>query len=180
VPVESRENNGLVALFYNRRQLRLLQINESAGMARALLLLLAGAYMLAAASAHAPRTGTHAGGVKSCYGCFFAFGDSIIDTGSFIHYSAAPGSVAKPPYGETFFRRPTGRWSDGRLPTDFIGTYICVCTISVYLSNNARADAYVCAVERLGFPYWTPYLAGKTAERWIDLSTNGPNGPLDP
>ncbi|TKW36136.1 hypothetical protein SEVIR_2G421200v4 [Setaria viridis] len=110
-------------------------------MAKGLLFLLAGAFLLATAQAHAPRTGTRAagGGGSSCYGRFFAFGDSIIDTGNFIHYAAAPGSVARPPYGETFFRRPTGRWSDGRLPTDFI-------------------------VERLGFPYWTPYLAGKTAE----------------
>ncbi|OEL14004.1 Sinapine esterase, partial [Dichanthelium oligosanthes] len=112
-------------------------------MAKALLLQLVSAFLLvAAASAHAPRTGTRVargGGGSSCYSRFFAFGDSIIDTGNFIHYSTAPGSVARSPYGETFFHRPTGRWSDGRLPSDFI-------------------------VERLGFPYWTPYLAGKTKE----------------
>jgi hypothetical protein len=53
----------------------------------------------------------------------FSFGDSLIDTGNFIHYSKAPGSVSRPPYGRTFFGRPTGRWSDGRLIVDFIGTY---------------------------------------------------------
>ncbi|TVU37547.1 hypothetical protein EJB05_10867, partial [Eragrostis curvula] len=110
-----------------------------------LLHLLAVASLVAAASSAGPapavpssqavtnRNGSH------CYSCFFVFGDSISDTGNFIHYSTAPGPVARSPYGETFFHRPTGRWSDGRLSVDFI-------------------------VERLGFPYWTPYLAGKTKE----------------
>ncbi|KAL6657065.1 hypothetical protein ACP70R_004845 [Stipagrostis hirtigluma subsp. patula] len=115
-------------------------------MAKAVLLpLLAAALFVAAesASAAAPAAATAVHGANRssscCYSHFFAFGDSIIDTGNFIHYSAAPGPVARPPYGETFFHRPTGRWSDGRLIVDFI-------------------------VERLGYPYWTPYLAGKTAE----------------
>ncbi|KAL6841775.1 hypothetical protein ACP4OV_028287 [Aristida adscensionis] len=79
-------------------------------------------------------------GANSCrYSHFFAFGDSLTDTGNFIRYAVPPGSESRPPYGETFFHRPTGRWSDGRLIVDFI-------------------------VERLGLPYWPPYLAGKTAE----------------
>ncbi|XP_051210083.1 GDSL esterase/lipase At5g45910-like [Lolium perenne] len=74
---------------------------------------------------------------RSCYGRLFSFGDSLTDTGNFIHYSNAPGSVSRPPYGETFFGRPTGRWSDGRLVVDFI-------------------------VEKLGFPYWPAYLQAKS------------------
>ncbi|PUZ73158.1 hypothetical protein GQ55_2G452600 [Panicum hallii var. hallii] len=120
-------------------------------MAKPLLMLplLAAAFFLAAAasaSARVPaaafttpavtRTANRSGG---CYPRFFAFGDSLIDTGNFIHYSTAPGPVARSPYGETFFHRPTGRASDGRLVVDFV-------------------------VERLGFPYWTPYLAGKTED----------------
>jgi hypothetical protein len=73
-----------------------------------------------ATPAYAPATPTNRGG--GCYKRFFAFGDSLIDTGNFIHYSTAPGPVARSPYGETFFHRPTGRWSDGRLVTDFVGT----------------------------------------------------------
>ncbi|TKW36148.1 hypothetical protein SEVIR_2G421601v4 [Setaria viridis] len=42
-----------------------------------------------------------------CYPRFFAFGDSLTDTANFIRYSAAPGPVARLPYGETFFHRPT-------------------------------------------------------------------------
>ncbi|CAL5071522.1 unnamed protein product [Urochloa decumbens] len=92
-----------------------------------------------AAATYTPATPTHPGAAAGCYPRLFAFGDSLIDTGNFIHYSTAPGPVARSPYGETFFHRPTGRWSDGRLIVDFV-------------------------VERLGFPYWTPYLAGKTKE----------------
>ncbi|RCV14235.1 hypothetical protein SEVIR_2G421300v4 [Setaria viridis] len=108
--------------------------------------LLAAAFMAAAAAAAesmpvpaATALGTRANGSGSSYARFFSFGDSQIDTGNFIRYSADPGPVSRLPYGETFFHRPTGRWSDGRLVVDFIA-------------------------ERLGFPYWPPYLAGKTAE----------------
>ncbi|CAL5061360.1 unnamed protein product [Urochloa decumbens] len=103
------------------------------------LLASASAPPVPAAATYTPATPTHPGAAAGCYPRLFAFGDSLIDTGNFIHYSTAPGPVARSPYGETFFHRPTGRWSDGRLIVDFV-------------------------VERLGFPYWTPYLAGKTKE----------------
>ncbi|KAL6657510.1 hypothetical protein ACP70R_005290 [Stipagrostis hirtigluma subsp. patula] len=117
-------------------------VSNSSSMTKALLsLLVAVVLTAAAASAYTPPVpaAPAANHSSSCYSRFFAFGGSLIDTGNFIHYSTAPGVVAKPPYGETFFHRPTGRWSDGRLIVDFI-------------------------VERFGYPYWTPYLAGKTAE----------------
>ncbi|KAK3005262.1 hypothetical protein RJ639_017028 [Escallonia herrerae] len=47
----------------------------------------------------------------------FNFGDSNSDTGGL---SAAFGQ-APPPNGESFFRGPAGRYSDGRLVIDFIG-----------------------------------------------------------
>ncbi|OEL25270.1 GDSL esterase/lipase [Dichanthelium oligosanthes] len=108
-------------------------------------LLLVAAFLLAAAasaSVPAPATTSYSPATRfggGCYTHFFSFGDSLIDTGNFIHYSTAPGPVARSPYGETFFHRPTGRWSDGRLIVDFI-------------------------VERLGFPSWPPYLDGKSKE----------------
>lgn len=47
----------------------------------------------------------------------YNFGDSNSDTGA---VSAAFGQVP-PPNGDTFFGRPSGRQSDGRLIIDFIG-----------------------------------------------------------
>lgn len=88
----------------------------------------------ASASPYAPAPKNRSG---SCYPRMFSFGDSLIDTGNFIHYSKAPGSVSRSPYGRTFFGRPTGRWSDGRLIVDFI-------------------------VKRLGYPYWPAYLDAKS------------------
>lgn len=54
-----------------------------------------------------------------------SFGDSITDTGNLIALST-PNELPESaflPYGETFFHHPTGRYSDGRLIIDFIGTY---------------------------------------------------------
>uniref|UniRef100_A0A453AXW1 GDSL esterase/lipase n=1 Tax=Aegilops tauschii subsp. strangulata TaxID=200361 RepID=A0A453AXW1_AEGTS len=70
------------------------------------------AFLATTASASAPAKSN----MSSSSSCrrLFSFGDSLIDTGNFIHYSKAPGSVSRSPYGETFFGRPNGRWSDGR------------------------------------------------------------------
>ena len=59
----------------------------------------------------------------ACYPRVFSFGDSLTDTGNFrFYYSNNSGEPAlRPPYGETFFRRATGRFSNGRLVLDFIG-----------------------------------------------------------
>jgi hypothetical protein len=47
----------------------------------------------------------------------FNFGDSNSDTGG---VAAAGGIRIMPPEGRTYFRRPTGRLSDGRVIIDFI------------------------------------------------------------
>jgi hypothetical protein len=59
----------------------------------------------------------------ACYPRVFSFGDSLTDTGNFrFYYGNNSGEPAlRPPYGETFFRRATGRFSNGRLVLDFIG-----------------------------------------------------------
>ncbi|XP_077238853.1 GDSL esterase/lipase At3g48460-like [Tasmannia lanceolata] len=46
----------------------------------------------------------------------YSFGDSLTDTGN--PYPSSP--VINPPYGETFFGKPTGRVSDGRIVVDFL------------------------------------------------------------
>ncbi|XP_055960128.1 GDSL esterase/lipase At5g03610-like [Mercurialis annua] len=50
----------------------------------------------------------------------FVFGDSFLDTGNF---NRSKGSWAEP-YGITFPRKPSGRFSDGRVITDYIASYL--------------------------------------------------------
>ncbi|XP_043817791.1 GDSL esterase/lipase 1-like [Manihot esculenta] len=50
----------------------------------------------------------------------FIFGDSLFDTGN---NNNPTSSACYWPYGETFFKHPTGRASDGRLIPDFIAEY---------------------------------------------------------
>lgn len=93
-------------------------------------LLLAVALLCAAAAAAAAGG---FGGPTARYDRVFSFGDSLTDTGNALHLAAtAGGPASRPPYGETFFRRATGRASDGRLVIDFIGehraTAACVRT----------------------------------------------------
>lgn len=63
---------------------------------------------------------------KGCFNSIISFGDSLADTGNKLHlsqYKTHLPHFAVRPYGETFFHHPTGRFSDGRLVIDFIGTY---------------------------------------------------------
>jgi len=55
----------------------------------------------------------------------FVFGDSVFDAGN-NNYIDTLSSVRSNywPYGQTTFKSPTGRVSDGRLIPDFIGTKI--------------------------------------------------------
>ena len=85
------------------------------GAARTAALLL-----LALALALAPRASgaAGAGGGDCHFPAIFNFGDSNSDTGGLSSlFGAAP-----PPNGRTFFGMPAGRYCDGRLVIDFIGT----------------------------------------------------------
>ncbi|OAY67918.1 GDSL esterase/lipase At5g45910-like isoform X2 [Ananas comosus] len=55
------------------------------------------------------------------YNAIFSFGDSMSDTGN-LCVNGNPSSItmAQPPYGETFFGKPTCRSSNGRLVIDFL------------------------------------------------------------
>ncbi|XP_022925975.1 GDSL esterase/lipase At5g03610-like [Cucurbita moschata] len=59
----------------------------------------------------------------------FVFGDSYTDTGNIL-FPISPGLQF--PYGITFPGKPIGRFSDGRVLTDFAGKQICV-SVSVSL-----------------------------------------------
>jgi hypothetical protein len=79
-------------------------------------------------------------GLCGCYKRIFSFGDSIIDTGNFVHMSGNGSSRYKElPYGMTFFKNATGRICDGRVLVDFYGEHcVRICTdISLMISSPA-------------------------------------------
>ncbi|KAI3414555.1 Lipase_GDSL domain-containing protein [Psidium guajava] len=63
---------------------------------------------------------------------FFIFGDSLLDSGNNI-YLKGGGAAGSLPYGETFFKRPTGRVCNGRIVPDFISEYAKLPYIKPYL-----------------------------------------------
>lgn len=72
----------------------------------------------------------------------FIFGDSINDAGTnaylyrkILNITVDNGSNF-PPYGETFFHHPTGRWTDGRLIVDFITEHAKLPLIPPYLKDG--------------------------------------------
>lgn len=74
----------------------------------------------------------------ACYSAIYSFGDSLADTGNLLA-SATAGS--KPqfgnlPYGQTYFRKPTGRFSDGRLIVDYIAQASGMPLLAPYLSKK--------------------------------------------
>lgn len=86
----------------------------------------------------------------------FNFGDSNSDTGGL---SAAFGPVPWP-YGETFFKMPAGRYSDGRLIIDFAGDHRLLplqyfpCK-HLSLFSLARREP---SAESLGLPHISAFL----------------------
>lgn len=64
-------------------------------------------------------TNNSVSGSRKCeFPAIFNFGDSNSDTGGLSAAFGQPGY----PYGESFFHHPVGRYCDGRLLVDFIGT----------------------------------------------------------
>ncbi|XP_059430536.1 esterase-like [Corylus avellana] len=70
--------------------------------------------------------------LKNCtFPAIFNFGDSNSDTGGL----SAAFIPLTPPYGETFFHRPAGRFSDGRLIIDFMASSFGLPFLSAYLDS---------------------------------------------
>ncbi|XP_021291452.1 GDSL esterase/lipase 1-like [Herrania umbratica] len=87
--------------------------------------------------------------LSSCYSlpenhvALFIFGDSLFDAGNNNYINTTVNYQANFwPYGETFFKYPTGRFSDGRLLPDFIAEYAGLPLIPPYLQpgNNNFVD----------------------------------------
>ncbi|KAF3953191.1 hypothetical protein CMV_021341 [Castanea mollissima] len=70
---------------------------------------------------------------------FFIFGDSFFDAGNNNYINTTTLDQANFwPYGETYFKFPTGRFADGRLISDFIAEYAKLPLIPPFLQpgNN--------------------------------------------
>ncbi|XP_031500287.2 GDSL esterase/lipase At3g09930-like [Nymphaea colorata] len=65
----------------------------------------------------------------------FVFGDSFADTGNKQNPDEPYYSLRKP-YGETYPLYPTGRWSDGKVMTDFVATYMDLISPVPYTKRN--------------------------------------------
>ncbi|KAI7746968.1 hypothetical protein M8C21_030486, partial [Ambrosia artemisiifolia] len=103
-----------------------------------------------------------------------SFGDSIADTGN-IKYLAAITNQSFPslfpPYGQTFFHKPTGRCSDGRLIIDFLAESLWLPLVPPYMhegSGNALKSGY-------GVNY---AVAGATALGSLFLGEEGIQNPV--
>jgi hypothetical protein len=81
------------------------------------------------------------GGGSVCFRRVFSFGDSLTDTGNFL--LSVPDDFPDParnlPYGQTFFGRPSGRYSDGRNLLDFFGNNLPRRVASRFVSVVIRA-----------------------------------------
>ncbi|KAL5579654.1 hypothetical protein UlMin_012096 [Ulmus minor] len=70
---------------------------------------------------------------------FFIFGDSFLDAGNNNYINTSTLDQANFwPYGETYFKFPTGRFSDGRLVVDFIAEYAELPLIPPFLQPGFR------------------------------------------
>ncbi|XP_039049673.1 GDSL esterase/lipase 5-like [Hibiscus syriacus] len=75
------------------------------------------------------------------HAALFVFGDSLFDPGN-NNYVGTIGRANFYPYGETFFNHPTGRFSDGRLISDFIAMYANLPLIPPYLQPGNHQFIY--------------------------------------
>ncbi|CAK9321092.1 unnamed protein product [Citrullus colocynthis] len=82
---------------------------------------------------HPPR-------VFGCFTSIFNFGDSLSDTGNLFGtcVSKEPPHFCFPPYGDTFFHRPTGRCSNGRLIIDFLAQSLGLPLLNPYLGLSVE------------------------------------------
>lgn len=62
------------------------------------------------------------------HAALFILGDSLFDNGNNNYINTTTSYQANyPPYGETFFKYPSGRFSDGRMIPDAVGMIFIIC-----------------------------------------------------
>ncbi|KAK7294508.1 hypothetical protein RJT34_17397 [Clitoria ternatea] len=69
------------------------------------------------------------------HAALFIFGDSLFDNGNnnYLNTSALDFNANYPPYGETFFKYPSGRFSDGRMIPDLVAEHANLPLLPPYL-----------------------------------------------
>ncbi|XP_039003879.1 GDSL esterase/lipase At5g03610-like [Hibiscus syriacus] len=92
----------------------------------------------------------------------FVFGDSYVDTGN---WRKSVGGSWKEPYGITFPGKPSGRFSDGRVLTDYIASYLGTRTPTAYQWRKG--------VKRSNLKYGMNFAYGGTGV--LDTPVNQPN-----
>ena len=96
-------------------------------------------------------------GLPKNHVALFVFGDSLFDPGN-NNYINTIGQANFPPYGETFFKYPTGRFSDGRLIPDFIGNTFSIFLFVVKYDCMCSECFGFLAAEYANLPLIPPYL----------------------
>lgn len=90
----------------------------------------------------------------------FNFGDSNSDTGGF--WAAFPAQTG--PFGMTYFKRPTGRATDGRLIVDFLAQAIGIPFLSPYLqsigSDFRHGANFATLASTVRYPQTSLYVSG--------------------
>ncbi|OEL37923.1 GDSL esterase/lipase [Dichanthelium oligosanthes] len=79
---------------------------------------------------------------EACFPRLFSFGDSLTDTGNyrFVYVNDTRETALRPPYGQTFFHRATGRFSNGRLIVDFIADALGLPFVRPYWNGSEAKD----------------------------------------
>ncbi|KAL8228094.1 hypothetical protein R6Q57_015678 [Mikania cordata] len=79
---------------------------------------------------------------NGCYTSIISFGDSLADTGNLKQLYDDTNQESLhffyPPYGETFFHKPTGRCSNGRLIIDFIAESMRLPLVHPFVGVKGR------------------------------------------
>ncbi|MED6139898.1 hypothetical protein PIB30_088287 [Stylosanthes scabra] len=90
---------------------------------------------------------SHASCLPQNHKALFVFGDSLFDNGNNNYINTTTFLRSNfPPYGETFFKYPSGRFSDGRVISDFIAGYAKLPLIPPYLHPGFTHDQYIYGV----------------------------------
>ncbi|KAI6705354.1 hypothetical protein NL676_008316 [Syzygium grande] len=90
------------------------------------------------------RSSSHPPRPLGCHDSIISFGDSLADTGNLLRISRSEGRPTHAgflPYGETYFRRPTGRFSDGRLVIDFVAEWLGLPYVAPYYGDDGGRSA---------------------------------------